>query len=93
MKVTIHYMAQLKQAAGTGTVQLEFDGGCTVSELARRLAAQHGEPFRRLVLDEKGGLQATNLFFIGDTQVQPSEAVALKDGDVVTLLSPIAGGA
>jgi molybdopterin converting factor small subunit len=45
-----------------------------------------------LLLDGQGGLQRTNLFFVGDTQVQPSDGAALKDGDEVTLLSPIAGG-
>jgi hypothetical protein len=35
-------------------------------------------------------LQPTNLFFIGDAQVRHTDR--LKDGDVLTLLSPIAGG-
>jgi molybdopterin converting factor small subunit len=92
MKITIHYMAQLKQAAGTPAEQVILDAPCTVGELVRRLAEQHGEPLRRLLLDGQGGLQPTNLFFIGDEQVQPSDCAALKDGDVVTVLSPIAGG-
>ena len=92
MKITIHYMAQLKQAAGTPSELLELDRPCTVSELVRRLAEQHGDPLRRLLLDAASGLQPTNLFFLGDTQVQPSDPVQLEDGDVVTVLSPIAGG-
>jgi molybdopterin converting factor small subunit len=92
MKITIHYMAQLRQAAGTGSEQIEIDRACSVRELACRLADRHGDHLRRLLLDAGGQLQPTNLFFVGDMQVQPSDAVALKDGDVVTVLSPIAGG-
>ncbi len=92
MKITIHYMAQLKQAAGKASEQMELDGPCKVSDLVRRLAEQHGDSLRRLLLDPTGALQPTNLFFLGDSQIQPSDPVQLKDGDVVTVLSPIAGG-
>lgn len=92
MKVTIHYMAQLKQAAGTASEQLELDGPCKVAELVRRLADRHGDLLRRLLLDPTGLPLPTNLFFLGDSQIQPSESVHLKDGDVLTVLSPIAGG-
>jgi molybdopterin converting factor small subunit len=92
MKVTIHYMAQLKEAAGTAWEHLELDGPCKVAELVRRLADRHGDSLRRLLFDATGAIQPTNLFFLGDSQVQPSDAVQLKDGDVVTVLSPIAGG-
>jgi molybdopterin converting factor small subunit len=85
-------MAQLKQAAGISSEQIEIDRACSVRELACRLAERHGEHLRRLLLDTGGQLQPTNLFFLGDVQVQPSDAVTLKDGDVVTVLSPIAGG-
>ena len=92
MKITIHYMAQLKQAAGTASEQIEIDHVPSVLELARHLADKHGDGLRRLLLNPEGRLQPTNLFFVGDAQVQPSDCVALKDGDVVTVLSPIAGG-
>jgi molybdopterin converting factor small subunit len=90
MQVTILYMAQLKQAAGTAAEQVQLDAPCSVLDLVRRVAHQHGDPLRRLLLDGSGAIQPTNLFFVGDEQV-PATAL-LTDGQVVTILSPIAGG-
>jgi molybdopterin/thiamine biosynthesis adenylyltransferase len=39
------------------------------------------------------GLHPTVLLFVGDEQVGPGERVVLRDGDVVTVLLPVAGGA
>ena len=90
MKITVHYMAQLKQAVGTASEQLDLDQACSVEDFARRLADRHGDGLRKLLLTASGALQPTNLYFVGDMQVQHAER--LKDGDVVTVLSPIAGG-
>jgi molybdopterin converting factor small subunit len=92
MKITIHYMAQLKHAAGRASEQVELDAPCKVLELVRRVADRHGDSLRRLLLDTAGAPQPTNLFFLGDSQIQPSDSLQLQDGDVVTVLSPIAGG-
>jgi molybdopterin converting factor small subunit len=90
MKITVCYMAQLKQAAGVGSEQVEVGNPCSIEDLARRLADRHGDGLRKLLLGDNGTLQPTNLFFIGDAQAQLSDQ--LKDGDVLTVLSPIAGG-
>jgi molybdopterin converting factor small subunit len=91
MKVTVKYMAQIKQAAGVGSEQVELDQPCSVQELVAGLAERRGQPLRKLLLDERGGVQPTVLLFVGDSQVE-GDRLQLKDGDVVTLLSPIAGG-
>ena len=67
-------------------------GPCTASELAARLAARHGDVLRRLLLGADGRLSPVILVFVGDAQVGPDDRLALKDGDVITLLSPVAGG-
>ena len=90
MKITVCYMAQLKQAAGFGSEQLELERACSVEDVARRLADRHGDGLRKLLLNAQGVLQPTNLFFIGDSQVRPGDQV--NHGDVLTFLSPIAGG-
>jgi molybdopterin converting factor small subunit len=92
MRITVWYMAQLKVAAGTASEQIDVDHPCSLACLVRVLAERHGEPLRRLLLDASGALQPTNLFFIADHQVQPADPAPLQDGDVVTVLSPIAGG-
>src|SRR5262249_25019272 len=58
---------------------------CAARDLLAVLAEKHGEPLRRLLL---GGAV---LVFVNNSQVA-EEAEPLQDGDVVTMLSPIAGG-
>jgi molybdopterin converting factor small subunit len=92
MKVSVRYMAQLRSAAGVAAETVDLDGPCTASELAAHLAARHGEALRRLLLGANGRLSPIILVFLGDSQVGPAEPLSLKDGDVITLLSPVAGG-
>ncbi len=92
MRVTVRYMAQLRTTAGAADEAVEIDGPCTVAELASRLAARHGEALRRLLLASDGRLSPIILVFVNDVQVGPEDDRPLSDGDVMTLLSPIAGG-
>jgi molybdopterin converting factor small subunit len=92
MRVSVRYMAQLRQAAGVAEESLDVDDGCAASDLAVRLAARHGSALRRLLLTPDGRLSPVILAFVGDAQIRADERLALKDGDVITLLSPIAGG-
>lgn len=89
----MHYLAQLRRATGTASEKIDLDGSATLTSLLAVLAGQHGESFRRALLDEKGSLRPTILVFVNDEQVSQPEQVLLKQGDSVTFLSPIAGGA
>jgi sulfur-carrier protein len=91
MKVTVRYMAQLRRAAGSAAEQVEFDLPCSPADLLKRLAERHGPPFRDLLLDAEGRVQHAVLLFVGDEQIGPVP-VPLRDGDVVTVLTPMAGG-
>ncbi len=91
MKVVVRYMAQLRRAAGAAAEQVEVREPCSASDLLKGLAERHGRPFRDLVLDATGAVQAAVLLFVGDDQVR-SETAPLRDGDVVTVLTPMAGG-
>jgi len=92
MTVTVRYMAQLRTAAGVAGEAIDLDGPCTASDLASDLATRHGDALRRLLLGADGQLSPGVLVFVGDVQVGQGENISLKDGDVVTLLSPVAGG-
>ena len=91
MRVAVRYMAQLRQAAGAASEQVELDRPCSVGELLTRMADRHGGRFRDLLLDAGGGVRPAVLLFVGDEQVGPERA-ALRDGDVLTVLTPMAGG-
>ena len=91
MKVAVRYMAQLRRAAGAAIEQVELGRPCSAKELLRRIAERRGGSFRNLLLNADGGVQRAVLLFVGDEQVG-SEAALLRDGDVVTVLTPMAGG-
>ena len=92
VKIAVHYRAQVRQAANAACEQVEVEEPCSVLELLARLADRHGEPLRKLLLDPDGRPQPTVLIFVGDQQVGPGERAELREGDVVTVLSPMAGG-
>ena len=93
MKVTIRYQTQIKRAVGLASETVEVPDSFAVVELLHDLGRRHGDGFRRLVLKETGAPQDSILLFVGDRQLPPGEGRArLRDGDVVTLLAPMAGG-
>jgi molybdopterin converting factor small subunit len=92
VKITVHYLAQVRQAAGRATEQIELDRIGTLREIVVEAARRGGEPLRRLLLDGRGEPHPALLLFVGDNQVSAEQLVALRDGDVVTVLSPMAGG-
>jgi molybdopterin converting factor small subunit len=91
MKIAVRYMAQIRQAAGVGGEAVELAAACGADELVTQLARGR-EPLRRLLLDADGRLHPTILLFVNDEQVPAWERTLLRDGDVVTVLSPVAGG-
>ena len=92
MNITVHYMAQVRRVAGRSVEQMELDRPCTLGELVAEVARRGGEPLHRLLLDGRGEPQAALLLFVGDNQVPAGQVVSLREGDVVTVLSPMAGG-
>ncbi len=92
MRVSVRYMAQLRQAAGVAEESVDLAAPCTASDVAAQLAARHGDALRRMLLAADGRLSPVILAFVGEARVAPDERLTLKDGDVITLLSPIAGG-
>ncbi len=92
MQVTIEYAAQVKRAAGLASEYLDVDEPCSVQQLIGRIAKIHGGTLSNFLLDGDGGLQRSILLFVGDDQVRWETARQLRDGDVVSILSPISGG-
>jgi molybdopterin converting factor small subunit len=90
MAVTVHYHAQLRRAAGCATETLDLGGDVTVAELLGRLAQRHDEAFRALLFSGEGRPQASLLVFVRDQAA--TEASIVRDGDEVTILTPMAGG-
>ncbi len=92
MKVEVTYVGQVRAAAGTSSEIVELDAPTTVAACAAQLADRHGEEFGRLLLTDEGTLRSSILVFLTDEQIHDAASTALKDGDVLTFLTPLAGG-
>lgn len=90
MRITIHYLAQLRRAAGCASETLEVAGAGTLGQLLDELARRHGTALQGQLLGPDGRPNRTLLFFVGDESAGPERG--LHDGDIVTILAPMAGG-
>ena len=93
MNITVRYCAQIKQASGMAVEHVEVPSGCTAQDLVRLMAEKHGEPLRGFLLNDAGEHRTNNLLIVGEEQVPWSAARPLRDGDALTILPPISGGA
>jgi MoaD family protein len=91
MRISVQYLAQLRHAAGVNEEQIELARPCQVRDLLLQVAQRHGDAVKRLLLDSSGAVHPAILIFVNDEQVDLPEII--RDGDRVTFLSPIAGGA
>jgi molybdopterin converting factor small subunit len=90
MRVTIHYLAQMKKVVGCSTEPIDVDVGSSLSDLLRHLAEIHGGAVRGMLLDASGAPRRSLLYFVGEDHAELTRP--LQDGDAVTLLAPMAGG-
>jgi len=90
MRVTVHYMAQVRRASGRSSEIVELSVGAALLDLLRSLADHHGGAMRTMLLDDAAAPRKSLLYFVGDDHAEPSRL--LRDGDSVTLLAPMSGG-
>jgi molybdopterin converting factor small subunit len=90
MRVTVHYFAQLKRAAGVASETIVVEPNATLAQLVQLLGTKHSDTFRAMAIDGAGHPQSTLLYAVGDEQADLDRV--LNEGDVVTILAPMAGG-
>jgi molybdopterin converting factor small subunit len=90
MNIHVLYLGQIRHAAGKSAERVALTGPSTMEALIRHLAASGNPQLRRLLLDDAGNVQPGLLLFVEDDQADLSRS--LRQGDVVTVLSPMAGG-
>lgn len=90
MQITVHYLAQLKRLAAVASENIDVPTGCTLSQLLTRLAEGRDSGFRNIVLDADGAPHPSLLIFLNDHQTTGSPT--FREGDRITLLTPMAGG-
>ncbi len=92
MKIRVEYSAQARHLVGIASEEVEVIPPCRIQELIVRLAETHGDPFRSFVIDSQGNVSSTVLISVNGEHVFREEMYELKKQDVVSILSPIAGG-
>ena len=92
MPVTVKLPTQLRDAAGNRT-EAHVEGG-TVGEALASLYEQHGE-LRRRIADDGGGLRRFVNVYLGGEDIRFLEGLEtpVSDGDELTILPAVAGGA
>jgi molybdopterin converting factor small subunit len=94
MSIRVCYLAQARKVAGVSEDAVSWRPGLTLSVVLSDLATTHGPEFRAFLFRDDGRLQPTLLMTINDQPVPRGSAATafLNDGDVVTMIPPVAGG-
>jgi molybdopterin converting factor small subunit len=92
MTITVEYFGQLRQATGTPAETIELQSQGTLDELLNVLARRHGWSTENSASPAAAGPRLPKLVFVNDESAGAGSAMQLHDRDVVTILSPIAGG-
>jgi len=94
MNIKVRFEAQLRQAARTDVVDIEFGGSNSVANVFSVVSKQFGKDVSTRLLDQDGNPQKSLLVFVNDQPVAYDcfKDNTLKAGDIVTILPPIAGG-
>ena len=90
MHITVHYLTQIRRAAGCASETIDVPAGCTLEVCLHQIAERHDSAFRALLLDDANAVRRSLLFFVGDDHVELSRG--LRDGEAISILAPMAGG-
>lgn len=91
MNVRVRLTAQARDAAGCDETPVALGSDRSVRALLGALAAAC-EPLRPLLLKADGAPHPSVLVVVGDEQVPVDDPRELREGDAVTVMTPIAGG-
>ena len=84
MKLSVLYLARLREAFGRGSEHLELNEASTVAALVESLQARGGAWAKELA--------AGRAVRIAVNQEMAADDVVLRDGDEVALFPPVTGG-
>lgn len=89
MRVTVEYFGPARDAAGTAREAIELPSPCPAAELVTRIANERGGRLASLLL-ANGQLSRSVMLAVNDQQ---AESTPLEDGDVISIIPPVSGGA
>jgi molybdopterin converting factor small subunit len=89
--VFLRLFGALRDAVGHKEVQVPCAGG-SVSEVLLCFAEQHGDPVRSFIFDGEGKPRRSMILLLNGDPIGDSQTARVEEGDVVSLLLPLAGG-
>jgi MoaD family protein len=94
MEITVHYFTVLRELTKKRQEKIKLKEGSTVEELFALLTESYGARFKRHVFPPKAkkGLQLVLLLNNQDISQLSGFKTTLHDGDIISLILPIAGG-
>ncbi len=94
MKVKIRYFAFLRELTGKREELIELEEDTSVGKLLETLSAKYGEKFRDYLygVGEFEGLTLNFLLNGRNISLDEGFNTKLQDGDVLSILPPVAGG-
>ena len=92
MKITLHYMGQLRTVCGQSSEHVDVGEGASLWSVLRSRADHYGQAFSDIVLDDAGHPRPSILVVVDDDLVDKRNDTPLSDGQAVRLLTAIAGG-
>lgn len=92
MNITVEYHGQLRHLAQKESESCIVDDNTSIPEFITTISKNYDDTFRAILFDKSGTLLPSALILMDDEPVDRENWPSLKDGDVITILPPIAGG-
>ena len=94
MKITVHFLGNIREIARTREQAFEISDP-TVEALVERMAREYGDDFKRTLVNTSTG-KVSNSVVVAlngvDIEALKGLKTNLKEGDVVAIFPPVAGG-
>lgn len=94
LKVTVHFLGNVREITGTREQAFEISER-TVEALVHRMAEEYGDDFKRtLIKTSTGKVSSSVVIALNGVDIDALKGLKtdLKDGDVVAIFPPVAGG-
>lgn len=94
MKIRVKFLATIREITGVPEIELDLRSGDTVGVALQALQARYGTEFKEATTGTTaGGIPKVRFLVNGrNTDFLEELETELKDGDIMVLVPPVAGG-
>lgn len=94
LKVTVHFLGNIRETTRTREQAFEISEP-TVEALVDRMATEYGDDFKRTLINTSTGKVGSSVVMAlngVDIEALKGLKTNLKDGDIIAIFPPVAGG-